>query len=433
ESRCLPTGPTIVTTPPSGLTVASNFSLTGRVTDPVGGLSLHAAIDGQPPVAMPLDPLGFFDLATALPLDGSADGAHTVMLQATDTAGATSTLDYHFTLDRALPATVAAENSQPGTSWDDSAITKNGAGYYRGGRYVSGPIAGYVTTPGPTLSARPGDTVGFHVNVVERAPVIFDVYRMGYYGGRGSREVASFDAVSTRQPAYQLDPTTGMVTCRWPALRVTLPSTWVTGVYVVKMTLVTHDRYDGAQSYMVFVVRPPAVSSPVVYQVSDYAWQAYNAYGGSSFYTAPPGLGLNQATALSFDRPYAPAHGDLVDLGSGSFFAHEYGCVQFLEAAGHDLSYVSGSDVDAGGPNYFLGRKVVVDGGHDEYWTTNLWQAYRTARDHGVNLLFLGSNQAYWHIAYDPHSRRVFLNKALVTAGGARADQFRNQPGFGPE
>src|SRR5581483_1996972 len=144
------------------------------------------------------------------------DGAHTITFQATDAAGAAARLDYHFTLDRGLPATVAAENRQPGTSWQTNQATRAGAGSFQGTTYSPGPIAGYVTTPGTTLSARPGDTIGLHVNTVERAPVIFDVYRMGYYGGLGSREVASFDAVISPQPSYRLDAWTGQVSCAWP-------------------------------------------------------------------------------------------------------------------------------------------------------------------------------------------------------------------------
>lgn len=431
--------PQLVTTPPSGLTVAGNFSITGYMSNPRAGMKLGAALDRSAYQGVALDPLGYFRLPTHLPLH-RAGGRHTMHFRLTDIAGHASRLDYRFMVQRAFQSSVATENAQPGSNWKTASVVKDGTGSEVGGVYRPGVIEGYVTTSGATLSARPGDTVRFHVNVIENSPVRFDVYRMGYYRGLGSRELATFAATVRPQPEYAGNSATGLVIAPWRGIPFTLPREWVSGIYVVKMTMLTGDRYPGAQSYMILVVRNDSRMTPILYQVSDFAWQAYNWFEGYNFYNSPPGAVLPQALQISFDRPYARQEDSLAvnqghpgDFGSGHFFAFEYGYIQFLEAHGYDVSYVSGSDVNAGGANYFLGRKAVVDGGHDEYWTGDMWQAYRNGRDHGVNLLFFGGNQAYWHIRYDPASQCMFLDKNQRDAAGNRANLFRSQPGFGSE
>jgi YD repeat-containing protein len=97
--------------PAAGLLTNHNVVVTGQVT---GAASLQAEADGGPFFAVPFDAAGNFQLTTALPLDGSADGSHTVGVRATDAAGNLSALSTTgFTLDT-RPPTIAVQDSVPG-------------------------------------------------------------------------------------------------------------------------------------------------------------------------------------------------------------------------------------------------------------------------------------------------------------------------------
>jgi RHS repeat-associated protein len=91
----------VVSSPAPGVAASTNVTVAGQATDNVSGVaSLEAQVDGGPFSAVPFDGSGNFSFPTAFPLDGSADGAHTVTLRATDRAGNVSALTpVSFTLD----------------------------------------------------------------------------------------------------------------------------------------------------------------------------------------------------------------------------------------------------------------------------------------------------------------------------------------------
>ncbi|HYS40977.1 MAG TPA: hypothetical protein VEO01_35640, partial [Pseudonocardiaceae bacterium] len=91
---------------------------------------------------------------------------------------------------------VACENTQAGTpNWQVNSQDDT--------------ITGFTTD----ISSTAGGTVQFKVNTNASAYQIF-IYRLGYYGGAGARQVATL-AVNTRtnQPACKADPVTFMTDC----------------------------------------------------------------------------------------------------------------------------------------------------------------------------------------------------------------------------
>ena len=50
--------------------------------------------------------------------------------------------------------------------------------------------------------------------------------------------------------------------------------------------------------------------------------------------------------------------------------------VLFLEQAGYDVSYQTDLDTDQD-PSSLLGHRLVIDLGHDEYWTQTMRDAFR--------------------------------------------------------
>jgi hypothetical protein len=87
-----------LTSPVHGLVTNQNVTVAGQATDSGAGLvSLELQLDG-PFEPIPFDSNGNFSTLTTLPLDGSADGPHTVTVQAVDAAGNAATVSSSFTL-----------------------------------------------------------------------------------------------------------------------------------------------------------------------------------------------------------------------------------------------------------------------------------------------------------------------------------------------
>lgn len=53
-------------------------------------------------------------------------------------------------------------------------------------------------------------------------------------------------------------------------------------------------------------------------------------------------------------------------------------------------------------PQLLLAHKAMISLGHDEYWSRTMRDAATAARDHGVNLVFLGANAIYRQIRFAP-------------------------------
>jgi N,N-dimethylformamidase beta subunit-like protein len=101
---------------------------------------------------------------------------------------------------------------------------------------------------------------------------------------------------------------------------------------------------------------------------------------------------------VSFDRPYY--YGD----GSGEFLNNELGIVSLAESLGLDVTYWTDVDLHEH-PERLLHHRALFSLGHDEYWSTSMRDGAEAARDHGVNLAFMGSNAVYRHIRFEPSVR----------------------------
>jgi hypothetical protein len=62
-------------------------------------------------------------------------------------------------------------------------------------------------------------------------------------------------------------------------------------------------------------------------------------------------------------------------------------------------------------PSSLLAHRVVIDVGHGEYWTAVERRAFDTARDFGVDLMFMGSNVGYWQVRYENDRRTLVAYK----------------------
>lgn len=276
---------------------------------------------------------------------------------------------------------IVCENLKPGADPDEWDIS--GAG--------DDSIQGFATD----ISVDAGSSIAFKIDTDATAYSI-DVYRTGWYQGKGARFIQSVPVTATlpqRQDECISDATTELYDCGSWAVSASwsVPADAVSGVYIAKLT-----REDtGGSSHIIFIVRDDDSHSDVVFQTSDPTWQAYNTYGGSDFYQ---GAANGRSFKISYNRPFATRGND---SGRDFYFSAEYATVRFLERNGYDMSYISGVDADRHG-SLLLNHRVFLSVGHDEYWSGAQRTNVEAARDAGVNLQFLSGNEVYWRTRYEP-------------------------------
>lgn len=323
-------------------------------------------------------------------------------------------------INEAFPNAIVKENSLPGTHRSNWFLGVNG---------TNGTIAGYSDK----VSYAPGDTVNFKVNSTNN-PFRVEIYRLGFYGNEqlGARNILGESTYITGTPAVQpapsVDGTLGSTSCAWSTTASwTIPSDAPPGVYYVLFRRT--DQTANVSSYHFTVKTSPTGKTVMI--TPDNTYQAYNVWGaitdngsissgtwsGRSLYQS----GLNGGTAnfahrayaVSFDRPYS-----VQSTRSNTYmFDSEYGMSVFLEAQGYDLTYASDIDLE-NDPEYLNDAQLVMANGHTEYWSTNVWDCYKNARDAGINIMFNGGNIALWKVRFavgDTNKRTMICYKDSAT------------------
>jgi hypothetical protein len=292
------------------------------------------------------------------------------------------------------PPPVVAENAKPGTP-----------GWF--GADASGRAAEVYAS---ATDALPGDVVALHVSTEPAATYRVLVYRLGWYAGVGAREVACLPGCTGSsqghtQPMPTLDRD-GRAVAGWAATdSLTIDPSWVSGYYLLRVLLLSGPQ-AGAAATTYVVVGDASASSHMLVQVPVNTWQAYNQWGGKSLY--PFAVDGTRALRVSYDRPY-----DWYSRGAQSPLGWELPLVRFIERQGYDVAYQSDVYTDAH-PASLLSHRVDVVAGHDEYWSRRMRDGWDAARDHGVNLAFMGANAAYWQVALEDGGRTVMSYKSAA-------------------
>jgi hypothetical protein len=290
---------------------------------------------------------------------------------------------------------IEEENSKPGTlEWQlqytafDTPLTMASYPMVRNLRSLN--IEGFVTR----TSLFPGESLDFKISMNPIGKFYIDIYRMGYYGGKGGRHMAQLGSFSGHTQDVPLMTVERLRECNWEtATTFTIPQDWPSGVYLGKLS---RDEPFGKQSYVIFVVKERR-QSDLLCQVSDLTWQSYNKWpsrdslyddGSTDVWFVGPGV------RVSFDRPYAK-YPQLFDAtlsaGSGEYLLWEHPMTYWLEQQGYDVTYCSNLDLhfDSG----ILNRsKVLLSVGHDEYWTPEMFNNAIKARDNGLSIAFFCGN-----------------------------------------
>ena len=250
-------------------------------------------------------------------------------------------------------------------------------------------------------SVKAGESLDIFVSTKPAARFKIEIFRTGWYGGRGARlmtELGAFDGIEQSVPEVG---DRRLRECKWAkTTSLTIPSDWLSGVYLGRLTTLPATPDEPYwQDYIVFIVRDDR-QADILLQCSDNTWQAYNRWpdtfslyddGISPGMVSPPGIDI------SFDRPYGKyrqIYENPQSIGSGEWLCFEFPLAFWLEQHGYDVSYCSNSDMLT--PERGLKSKTWISAGHDEYWDVRQYHSVAAMRDAGVSILFLSGNAVCW-------------------------------------
>ncbi len=280
---------------------------------------------------------------------------------------------------------IVLENQKSGTTdWKLSNVATNNE------------IAGY----GDATSINIGQALNLKISLAQAGQYNLDVYRLGYYNGKGGRLIAS---VAGLNEATQAGPTitnasTKLVEYKWTTSYILQShKDWTTGLYLVKLT----DCGTGKQNYIQFVLRDDNRPADLGFQDAITTAAAYNNNGGYSVYDFNS-IGGTRAYQVSFDRPFQYG-ADVCSEQFNNMLTWEYNMTRWLESQSYDVSYYTNLDVSTN-PLQLYSQKIFLSVGHDEYWSMDERNNVQKARDNGINLAFFSANTAYWQVRFDPSS-----------------------------
>jgi hypothetical protein len=275
---------------------------------------------------------------------------------------------------------IATENALPGTDqWrvTNPALNHEIEGYASSSVAASGQeLTLYASTAAPSFTAV--------------------VFRMGWYDSLGARQMLSVELEGKLQSQPTID-SRRTVRANWdPSYSFIIPSDWLSGTYLVKLTSTQYADSGGNtigpyDQYIFFVVDGSESDSGLLFQLSTFTYQAYNAWGSYSLYQGPGGDYATRAYAVSFDRPYQDG------FGSAEFLQADYPLIRWLERNGFDVAYTA-SELVHEYPERLTSHRAFLSGTHDEYWSLNIRNGVESARDNGISVGFFGSNTCYWRV-----------------------------------
>ncbi|MDO9352136.1 MAG: hypothetical protein Q7T55_00485 [Solirubrobacteraceae bacterium] len=364
-----------------------------------------------------------------------------------------------FAADETAANPVVAENqkSDPST-WTDKFRVAN----------VSSMVVGFARQPSVNLgedivisASGPNAYLPSVENPNETVAV--ELYRLGYYGGKGGRLVWKSPAVSTWQkldangnqandwdggvePGWApLQPDTGLYGCANNRNVLSIPGSVVpsSGVYLIKLKGTWHDFPPNApsvpasgESHAIVIVRDDGRPRDILAVLPTNTWQAYNYWGGRSLYTYSsrygvpgnivPATSTERAAKVSLDRPYN------IWIADYNWVLHtEFAWIYWAERQGYDISYTEDTAITFD-PAQALpaSSKSVAILGHGEYWAPEERNAFEAARDAGTHIYNFGANTGYWCVRYETTwgakakslaEARVLVCYKTIEGGGTNA------------
>ena len=227
------------------------------------------------------------------------------------------------------------------------------------------PLAAYVTPP----SVVPGESFAVHVSS-GRTEAKLSVFREGITRERVLGPLALTGLIA---PPMPLDGWKNGA--RWPTAReLAIPKDWSPGSYAVE---VDNDDMIASAS---FVVRETTRRSDVLVLLPNHTEQAYNEWGGHSFYSA------EASPVVALDRPL---------INKVELYGPPIHLLRWLSRNG--VPFAVGNDDDLNDRRDYIERyPTVIVVGHSEYWTRAMRRNLERTVARGGALLIFGGNVCWW-------------------------------------
>jgi YD repeat-containing protein len=290
-------------------------------------------------------------------------------------------------------------------------------------------LGGFTTKTSYNLGENVVLKIGRNAPTVPSMSAQVSVYRMGYYGGTGGRLVhtSSNFTINNSFTCLPMDATTGKVDCgNWqPTYTIPASAFPASGIYLAKIS-----AFNGQETHVVFTIRDDNRGSRLLYMLPMSTYQAYNVFGGKSLYYGIAGentvSGTSRAVKVSFNRPL-----DRAGLEHDWFFGPDYNLLYWLEREGYDVGYTD--DVAAAqNPTSLRTHNALVISGHSEYWTRELFNGVKAARDAGVNIASFSANTAYWKVRLEDGGQTLVCYKTVEGGGAGGSGQISDND-WGPD
>lgn len=216
-----------------------------------------------------------------------------------------------------------------------------------------------------------------------------EIFRIGYHSDSDRKLMWRSQNVEVLNAGEAL-VTAGTIGAGWPTgIENIDTSGWPSGYYTVDFI----DRSDGYRDLNVayIIVTNKDRTGDILLELSTNTYQAYNEWGGYSFYSCD--FVGTHSRMISFDRPTPP-----------DFFEYEYFLVLWLERLAAELGlkvdYATNFDIHCD-PAFTQRYRLFISGSHNEYWSKEEFDAvYQRIFELGKNTMFFGANTAYWQVRY---------------------------------
>jgi len=236
-----------------------------------------------------------------------------------------------------------------------------------------------------------------------------EIFRIGHYSSSDRRLVCQS---STLNLAHRgVSNTAAVIGPNWPHSVTGIPTGgWKSGYYAIDFV---SDRGKRERDVAFVVVTNPSLSGDILVKLCTNTYQAYNRWGGHSFYRGDFIGG--KGDIVSFDRPTPP-----------DFYMFEYYFVIWLENLANEfgvtVDYATDFDVHKD-PAFTENCGLFISVGHDEYWSKEEFDnVYARIFELGKDTMFLGANTAYVQVRYadingntdsEPRGRELICYKTV--------------------
>jgi N,N-dimethylformamidase beta subunit-like, C-terminal len=252
------------------------------------------------------------------------------------------------------------------------------------------PIEGYATptsvVPGGHIQIHASSTAGDYRVVVYKEGIVRQVVlQSGVIVGQSAPVAADAYAAGAGWPVvYEFD----------------IPVDWQSGPYLASFEPISVSL---PPRYALFVVRAaaPGSTSKILWVLPTDTYQAYNRWGGKSFYQSDVPGDTTTSHRVSFERPLEENWGLGMYWNSGPLQF-----ILFTEAQGLPVEVADSRDVHSD-PNLFDAYDEIVMIGVDEYVSLEMLDAYQRFRDGGGSLAFFSACNEYWQVRFEDDMRTL--------------------------